>query len=88
MTLIEAVETGMPIKRKDWESFKLADDFLYLSLFDILANDWEIKSNPIVWKTEIIRKAGFEFPVIKEHSKELFENIVYKKVRVTVEVID
>jgi hypothetical protein len=62
MTLQEVIKSGKSFKRKDWEHFYTVDhnyhwDFMCLhsktteikiliSKYDILADDWEVKSEP------------------------------------------
>lgn len=70
MNLIEAVKSGKPFKRKAWEDWLIKPDY-EIEEYDfsphrenIIADDWEIKEEPIT--RERLEKAIEKFETVVE----------------------
>jgi len=88
MTIIEALKTGRPFKRKDWTYYKRFNEPINIFSFDILADDWEIKHEPLVWETPVIKLPSMSNWCLEfDHHVDL-KKFAGKKVRVTVEEIE
>jgi hypothetical protein len=102
MTIIEAIKSGKPFRRKGEERWVNGTDSNGGGSFatcyeDILADDWEIKCGPIVLN-EVIWKEGssddlklIAYPTCSDPDRAIvttFLRLIGKKTRVTVEVIE
>lgn len=60
MNIIEAIKSGKNFKRKDWSTYLSYHDGHRFCCLDILADDWEIESTPVMITREKLSKAWEE----------------------------
>lgn len=86
MTLKEALESKKPFKRPLYDGWTLPEtaEWTTFSSAEVLADDWQVKTDPLVISAYIHESAIKGFGEI-EHSK--LYGLVGQKCRVTIEVL-
>jgi len=57
MNLIEAINTGLPFRRKGWGEYYTKDEFDFLIMADIIAEDWEVEVKKVTITEEDFNRA-------------------------------